>query len=394
MRLVNASYEWVERQMTYQPAIHGWQAAVRAALLEANVTPWNSFTVNHVAGTKVGATTFDASGHRHSAADLLHLPVLVVSVLLYVLQSPASSQTPLTLDRLLEQHRALLRPGGEVILSAGAIGSPQLLLLSGIGPASDLSYLGIPVSADVPDVGKHMFDNPRNGISFIPPVPIDHSLIQVVGIPAANGTESYLEAASYIVPLPPVLSSSDPFIGPSRPLYVTVATVMEKVPGPVSEGSLWLASGNPLESPALRFNYLSRPEDLTRCVLGVRRVAEVLESRALDGFRSAVGSMNRRGPVRRDFRIVGATLPIDWRTDDRALADFCLQTVATLWHYHGGCVPGKVVDRDFRVIGVRSLRVVDSSTFSETPGTNPQATILMMGRYELDSLFRMAYSVF
>lgn len=71
MPLVNASYEWVERQMTFQPAVHGWQAAVRAALLEANVTPWNGFTVDHVTGTKVGATTFDASGRRRSAADLL-----------------------------------------------------------------------------------------------------------------------------------------------------------------------------------------------------------------------------------------------------------------------------------------------------------------------------------
>jgi (R)-mandelonitrile lyase len=290
-------------------------------------------------------------------------------------------------DRLLEQHRALLHPGGEVILSAGAIGSPQLLLLSGIGPATDLSYQGIPVSADVPDVGKHMFDNPRNGITIIPSVPLDHSLIQVVGIPAANGTESYLEAASYIVPLPPALSISGPYMGSAKPLYVTVATIMEKVPGPVSEGSLWLSSSNPLESPALRFNYLSRPEDLARCVLGVRRVAEVLDSRSLDGFRSAVGSMNRRGSVRRDFRIVGTTLPVDWRTDDRALANFCLQTVATLWHYHGGCITGKVVDRDFRVIGVRSLRVVDASTFRETPGTNPQATILMMGRYEFKYFF-------
>ncbi|TVU08395.1 hypothetical protein EJB05_41799 [Eragrostis curvula] len=401
MRLVNASYEWVERQMTFQPTVHGWQAAVRAALLEANVTPWNGFTVDHVAGTKVGATTFDASGRRHSAADLLgfarpgRLRVALRATVTRIITNPIDpaarrgrSPQPTVAaigvvyqDRLLEQHRALLRPGGEVILSAGAIGSPQLLLLSGIGPASDLSYLGIPVAADVPDVGKHMFDNPRNGISVIPSVPIDHSLIQVVGIPSANGSESYLEAASYIVPLAPALSSSGPFIGSTTPLYITVATIMQKVPGPVSEGSLWLPSGNPLESPALRFNYLSRPEDLARCVLGVRRVAEVLESRALDGFRSSVGSTSRRGPVRRDFRIVGTALPVDWRTNDRALANFCLQTVATLWHYHGGCVAGKVVDRDFRVIGARSLRVVDASTFSETPGTNPQATILMMGRY-------------
>ncbi|XP_044434197.1 uncharacterized protein [Triticum aestivum] len=71
MRLVNSSYEWVEQELTFQPEVHGWQAAVRAALLEANVTPWNGFTVEHVTGTKIGATTFDASGRRHSAADLL-----------------------------------------------------------------------------------------------------------------------------------------------------------------------------------------------------------------------------------------------------------------------------------------------------------------------------------
>ncbi|KAF8687228.1 hypothetical protein HU200_042896 [Digitaria exilis] len=401
MRLVNASYEWVERQMTFQPTVHGFQAAVRAALLEANVTPWNGFTVDHVAGTKVGATTFDASGRRHSAADLLafarpsRLRVAIRATVTRIITNPVDPATRhgrspqptiaavgvVYQDRLLDQHQALLRPGGEVILSAGALGSPQLLLLSGIGPANDLSYLGIPVSADIPDVGKHMFDNPRNGISIIPSVPIDHSLIQVVGIPSANGGASYLEAASYIVPLAPALRSSSPFIGSSTPLYVTVATIMEKVPGPLSEGSLWLSSANPMESPPLRFNYLSRPEDLARCVLGVRRVAEVLEGRALDGFRSQVGSTNRRGAVRRDFRIVGAALPVDWRTNDRALASYCQETVATLWHYHGGCVAGKVVDRDFRVIGARALRVVDASTFNETPGTNPQATVLMMGRY-------------
>jgi mandelonitrile lyase len=291
-------------------------------------------------------------------------------------------------DRLLQQHHALLRPGGEVILSAGALGSPQLLLLSGIGPASDLASLGISVSADAPDVGKHMFDNPRNGISIIPSVPIDHSLIQVVGIPSANGTASYLEAASYIVPLAPMLRPG-PFMSPSSPLYVTMATIMEKVPGPLSEGSLWLSSPNPLETPSVRFNYFSRPEDLAQCVVGVRRVAQVLRSRTMDIFRSPLGSSSqgRRGPVRRDFRIVGATLPLDWSTNDTSVADFCKRTVTTLWHYHGGCVVGRVVDKDFRVTSARSLRVVDGSTFSVTPGTNPQATIMMMGRYEFGQLF-------
>ncbi|KQK16886.1 (R)-mandelonitrile lyase-like isoform X2 [Brachypodium distachyon] len=402
MRLVNASYEWVEQELAFQPEVHGWQAAVRAALLEANVTPWNGFTVEHVTGTKIGATTFDASGRRHSAADLLafarpgRLHVAIRATVTRIIINPidpaarrgrsrpaVAAVGVVYQDRLLQQHHALLRPGGEVILSAGALGSPQLLLLSGIGPASDLTSLGIPNSADAPDVGKHMFDNPRNGISIIPSVPIDHSLIQVVGIPSANGTASYLEAASYIVPLAPMLRPAGPFISPSSPLYVTMATIMEKVPGPLSEGSLWLSSPNPLETPAVRFNYFSRPEDLAQCVVGVRRVAQVLRSRTMDIFRSTVGSSSqgRRGPVRRDFRIVGATLPVDWSTNNTAVADFCRRTVTTLWHYHGGCVVGKVVDRDFRVIGTRALRVVDGSTFSVTPGTNPQATVMMMGRY-------------
>ncbi|XP_015693948.2 (R)-mandelonitrile lyase-like [Oryza brachyantha] len=407
MRMVNASYEWVERELTFQPVVRGWQAAVRAGLLEANVTPWNGFTVDHVSGTKVGATTFDASGRRRSAADLLalarpgRLRVAIRGTVTRVITSPIDpaarrgrSPQPAVAavgvvyqDRLLQQHHALLRPGGEVILSAGAIGSPQLLLLSGIGPAGDLASLGIPVSADVPDVGRHMFDNPRNGISIVPSIPIDHSLIQVVGIPSANGNESYLEAASYIVPLAPMLWRPGLLGGPSSPLYVTVVTIMEKVPGPLSEGSLWLTSSNPLESPAVRFNYLSRREDLARCVAGMRRVARVLESSTMEAFRSAAaaslgGQGSRRGgSARRELRMVGAPLPADWSTNDTALGEFCRQTVATLWHYHGGCVAGSVVDRDFRVFRVRALRVVDGSTFRETPGTNPQATILMMGRY-------------
>ncbi|BAS98937.1 Os06g0656000, partial [Oryza sativa Japonica Group] len=399
MKLVNSSYEWVERELAFQPVVRGWQAAVRAGLLEANVTPWNGFTMDHVSGTKVGATTFDSSGRRRSAADLLafarpgRLRVAIRATVTRIIMSPIEpvarrgrSPQPAVAasgvvyqDRLLQQHHALLRPGGEVILSAGSLGSPQLLLLSGIGPANDLTSLGIPVFADVPDVGKHMFDNPRNGISIIPSIPIDHSLIQVVGIPSANGNESYLEAASYIVPLAPILRRGGPF-SPSSPLYVTVVTIMEKVPGPLSEGSLWLTSSNPLESPSVRFNYLSRREDLARCVTGMRRVAKVLESTTMDVFRSAMGSLSQDSR-RREFRIVGAALPVDWRTNDTALGDFCQQTVATLWHYHGGCVAGSVVDRDFRVFRVRALRVVDGSTFRETPGTNPQATIMMMGRY-------------
>lgn len=88
----------------------------------------------------------------------------------------------------------------------------------------------------------------------------------------------------------------------------------------------------------------------------------------------------------RSFRYVGAILPAD-QSNDRLMGEFCRRTVSTIWHYHGGCLVGKVVDRKFRVMGIGSLRVVDSSTFSISPGTNPQATVLMLGRWALGITF-------
>ena len=63
-----------------------------------------------------------------------------------------------------------------------------------------------------------------------------------------------------------------------------------------------------------------------------------------------------------------------------SLEQYCIDTVLTIWHYHGGCQIGKVVDPSYRVIGVEALRVIDGSTFYRSPGTNPQATVMMLGR--------------
>lgn len=66
--------------------------------------------------------------------------------------------------------------------------------------------------------------------------------------------------------------------------------------------------------------------------------------------------------------------------DTKSLKQFCKDTVTTIWHYHGGCQVGKVVNSHYKVLGVHRLRVIDGSTFSQSPGTNPQGTLLMMGR--------------
>eukprot|EP00262_Sarcandra_glabra_P013832 TRINITY_DN3908_c3_g1_i1.p1 TRINITY_DN3908_c3_g1~~TRINITY_DN3908_c3_g1_i1.p1 ORF type:complete len:264 (-),score=5.57 TRINITY_DN3908_c3_g1_i1:58-849(-) len=263
----------------------------------------------------------------------------------------------------------MLRANGEVILCAGALGSPQLLLLSGIGPRPYLSSWGIPVAHHLPTVGQYLYDNPRNGISIVSPIPLDHSLIQVVGITREG---SFLEAASNILPF---VSPPRPIFihNPSSPLYLTVATLMEKVSGPLSTGSLRLASTDVRDNPVVRFNYFSNPADLERCVQGVRKIGEVLKGRSMEEFKFPEWFGGR------DFRYVGPALPAN-QSDDAQMEEFCRRTVTTIWHYHGGCVVGKVVDGEFRVIGVDALRVVDGSTFSVSPGTNPQATVMMLGR--------------
>nr|POE64409.1 (r)-mandelonitrile lyase-like [Quercus suber] len=364
LRVVNQSYEWVERAIVFRPELKTWQSAVRDGLLEAGVDPYNGFSLDHTVGTKIGGSTFDSTGKRYSAADLLNyarpfnIKVAVLSAIGVVYR-----------DHTGRHHHAIVRKHGEVILSAGAIGSPQLLLLSGIGPRPYLSSWGIPVVHHLPFVGQFLFDNPRSGVSIVASIPLEHSLIQVVGITESG---AYIEAASNVIPF--VSPSRSIFIRtPSSPLYLTVATLMEKIIGPLSSGSLRLASTDVRVNPIVRFNYFSNPVDLKRCVNGTRKIGDILRSRSMEDFKV------RNWFGGHDFRFVGPALPVD-QADNHLMEDFCRRTVSTIWHYHGGCVVGKVVDGDFRVFGIDALRIVDGSTFGVSPGTNPQATLLMLGR--------------
>ncbi|PHT47115.1 (R)-mandelonitrile lyase-like [Capsicum baccatum] len=384
LNVVNQSYEWVEKAIVFRPELKNWQSAVRDGLVEAGIDPFNGFSLDHVIGTKIGGSTFDSSGRRHSAADLLNfanpsnIQVAVYASVERILLAPspdysASKQTAIGViyrDQSGRYHHAMVREKGEVLVSAGALGSPQLLLLSGIGSRPYLSTWGIPVAHHLPYVGQFLFDNPRNGISIVPPAPLEHSLIQVVGI---TNSGAYLEAASNVIPFASPVNSL--FMRTSQsPVYLTVATLMEKIVGPVSSGSLRLGSTDVRMNPIVRFNYFSHRGDVERCVNGTRKIADVLRTRTMEIFKFDQWFGGR------DFRYIGPALPVD-ESNDELMREFCHQTVNTIWHYHGGCVAGRVVDQNLRVIGIDGLRVVDGSIFRVSPGTNPQATLLMLGRY-------------
>lgn len=96
-KLVNASYEWVEKKVAFEPAMLQWQSAVRDGLLEAGVLPNNGFTYEHINGTKAGGTSFDRNGHRHTAADLLE----------YADPSKISVHLHAIVQRLLFEHTGM-----------------------------------------------------------------------------------------------------------------------------------------------------------------------------------------------------------------------------------------------------------------------------------------------
>lgn len=154
--------------------------------------------------------------------------------------------------------------------------------------------------------------------------------------------------------------------------------ILEKVMGPLSTGHLELQTMDPNDNPKVTFNYFKEPQDLQRCVQGMETIIKVIESKSLTNFRYSLT------PVKSLFDLMVA-LPLNLRpkhvTGTLSLEQFCMDTVMTIWHYHGGCQVGKVVDHDYKVVGVDSLRVIDGSTFYYSPGTNPQATVMMLGRY-------------
>ncbi|XP_062079766.1 (R)-mandelonitrile lyase 3-like [Humulus lupulus] len=369
--LMERAYEWVEETIVYRPRVDVWQSSVRESLLEVGLVPDNGFTVRHKIGTKTSGSTFDPFGTRHGAVELLNranlenLRVAVNATVNRIIFSTKAS-TPAAIgviytDSKGKSHVALVRRKGEIILSAGAIGSPQLLLLSGIGPRSYLSSLHInPILHSQPNVGKFMADNPGVTINLILPNSTERLPTKITGI-----TSDY------------IIQTTTSSVQPNVTTNLSLGLISEKIPGPLSSGSLRLASSNNVKvAPRVRFNYFANPIDLSRCVMAMKKVGDMLKSNALDRFK------HKGSDGKREFLFYGPSLPMNNHSNDDSLIEsFCRTRVSTFWHYHGGCVVGKVVDSDFRVKGITSLRVVDGSTFNISPGTNPQATLMMLGRY-------------
>jgi choline dehydrogenase len=263
----------------------------------------------------------------------------------------------------------------EVILSAGAIGSPQLLMLSGIGPAQHLRDVGIEVRADLP-VGENLQDHPylvgvwaADGGSLYgadKPKPLLEWLLRRTGPLTSTVAEAFAFVRSR-----PGLPAADLqfhfapayFVENGFKEYDGHAVTMGPVlVSPKSRGYVRLASASPLDKPRILTNTLAEPEDVAALVRGLELAREWAGTEPLA---SALGAPLHPAP--------GA--------DDE---DYARRTVELLYHPSCTCPIGTVLDPQLRVRGVAGVRVIDASAFPLIPGGNTNAPTIALAERAAD----------
>lgn len=245
----------------------------------------------------------------------------------------------------------------EVILSAGAIDSPKLLMLSGIGPADHLEDHGIDVVADLPGVGQnlqdHLIAHATYEITQEPDIRPEDVLCQVVGF---ERTDPDLDAPDLQFFLARVWFMMHGFQNPDGN-GVTLSTGLLR---PESRGSIELASDDPTDDPLIDPNYLDSSNDLDVLVKGVERCREIGHANALDEIR-------------------GEEV---WPAEDD-LREHIRETASSVYHPVGTAKMGNddmaVVDDRLQVHGIDGLRVADASIMPTITGGNTNAPTIAIG---------------
>ena len=257
--------------------------------------------------------------------------------------------------------------GNEIIVSSGAIASPQLLLLSGVGPADHLREVGIPVVHDLPGVGQNLRDHPSACVLFR--AAGDRPDVQAAAIQVGlryTVEDSYLRNDMQISPLlmtsehrpaQVVIDDDENYIGISASLQLALG-----------KGELRLKSNDPLEYPYLDYNYYEEPFDLERMRKGIRTCIEIGEH---ENYRGLL--LERVNPV--DSELVS----------DAALDDWLMRNSGTSHHVSGTCKMGPasdgmaVVNQQGKIHGLENIRVADASVMPDCIRANTNATTIMIG---------------
>jgi choline dehydrogenase-like flavoprotein len=281
------------------------------------------------------------------------------------------------------RRRHTARASQEVVLAAGAINSPQLLLLSGIGPAEELRARGVSVVHDLPGVGKNLQDHlnvnivqrAKRGSALdgknrgLAPIGV---ALEYLFYGTGPGTSNVAEAGAFAVS---ALGAATPdlqyhfipaqVVNHARtPMDGDGVTVHACCLRPQSRGEIRLASTDPLQPPVMDPNYLAADYDLKVLIAGLRQGRDILAAQA---FKPWLGEERLPGPAVQS---------------NAELEDFIRATAETEYHPVGTCKMGSdpmaVVDEKLRVRGIERLRVIDASIMPAIVSGNTNAPVIMI----------------
>ncbi|NPT53064.1 GMC family oxidoreductase [Paraburkholderia elongata] len=349
------------------------------------------FTPDVNAGDERGATFIQSTtyfGRRCSAAEAFIAPLKGNPRLKIKFRSPAL-RILFEGDRAVgvefsDQGKGVARAFArqEVVLAAGAFISPKLLMLSGIGPAADLSRLGIDVKVDLPGVGQNMQDHNDASIAVQTTANFGFSGEDRGRRMLANGLQYLLfrsgPVASTGSEVTAFLNPLSPGSAPTIQLYCVGtlypepgnkrrqppgATLIANLVAPKSRGAMRLRSADPADAPIIDPGWLTRVEDVQELVGGVKFLRQVVNTRPFSD------------------KVARVLLP-DTLTSDEEIANYVRRVTGTNWHPVGGCRMGpasdpmSVVDPELRVRGVTGLRVFDGSIMPNIISANTNAPIM------------------
>lgn len=315
------------------------------------------------------------------------------------------------LQILLEKTRAVgvsyekdglttqVRAGREVILSAGAFNSPQLLMVSGIGPADHLREIGISPRIDLPGVGENLQDHLGTWITWRRKSPgtfhaemrFDRMAVSMLrayflgtgpGTVVPGGLHAFVKTeAALDVPdiefmfhtVPPQTRLWFPGI---RPAYQDAYAIRPTLLHPRSRGRIRLRSADSRDGPRIFYNFFDDPDDLPRLRRGFRHAREVGQQAAMEIYRDA--EVSPGGKV----------------SSDEEIDAYIRRTALTAHHPCGTCRMGNdgraVLDPQMRVRGVEGLRVIDASAMPDLVSAHINACVLMMGEKGADLIKQAA----
>ena len=260
--------------------------------------------------------------------------------------------------------------GEQIILSAGAVSSPQLLMLSGVGPVEHLRSLGIQLQRDLPGVGQNMRDHPLVGMqvrvkeSFTPDAKAPRAQVGLRYTAEGSSTRNDMLISPSFFPSDLAMAGGED---------ADIRRVSSLLYLAVSSGELTLTSADPYAQPYMDYRYLEDRWDLERMRESVRLCSRLLEYEACSQMIAEIVS-----PTDQEL------------ASDGALDAWLLKNVSTTYHVSGTCKMGPasdpmaVVDQYCQVHGLDGLRVVDASVMPDVIRANTNATTIMIAERVAD----------